>query len=154
MTDRTSPISEIMQTEFLVLGPDDPVEQAMRALVDHDVEAAPVAGPDGTLVGLLSNTDLIVQESQLHFPTLLSFLGASIEVGHKHFQEDLTKALGSKVSEVMTSDPVSCEETDSVETVATIMHSKDIGHVPVVRDGRVVGMVSRNDLLRAILSSP
>jgi CBS domain-containing protein len=154
VTDRTSPVSEIMHTEFLVLGPDDPVEEAMRALVEHDVEAAPVAKPDGTLVGVLSNTDLIVQESQLHFPTVLSFLGALIEVGHKHFQEDLDKALGSKVSEVMTADPISCEETDTVEAAATVMHDKDIGHLPVVRAGRVVGMVSRNDLLRAILASP
>jgi CBS domain-containing protein len=143
-----------MQTEFLVLGPDDPVEEAMRALVDHDVEAAPVALADGTLIGVLSNTDLIVQESQLHFPTLLSFLGASIEIGHKRFADDLAKALGSKVSEVMTADPISCDETDSIEDVATLMHDKDVGHLPVVRAGRVVGMVSRNDVIRAILSGP
>jgi CBS domain-containing protein len=153
VTDRTSPVSEIMDTDFLALAPDDPVEAAMRSLVERDVDAAPVVAASGALVGELSNTALIVQESQLHFPTRLSFLGASIEIGHKRFAEDLTKALGSKVSEVMSTSPTSCADTDTVEAVATVMHDKDIGHMPVVRDGRVVGMVTRNDLLRAILSS-
>ena len=132
--------------------PDDGVESAMRALVDHDVDAAPVVDSDGVLVGMLSNSDLIVRESRLHFPTLLSFLGASIEIGHKRFEEELTSVLGAKVSEVMTTDPVACVEDDTVEDVATLMHDYDVGRVPVVRDGQLVGVVSRNNVLRAILT--
>lgn len=154
MTNRTSPVSEIMHTDFVVLHPGDTVESAMRTLVDRNVDAAPVTDAGGVLLGMLSNTDLIVQEAQLHFPTLISILGASIEIGHKRFDEDLTAALASEVSQIMAPDPVSCEETDTVETVATRMHDNDIGLLPVVRDGRVVGTVSRNDILRAILSSP
>lgn len=142
-----------MHTDVLAVGPDDPVEDAMRALVNGNLDAAPVTDADGMVVGMLSNTDLIVQETQLHYPTLLSFLGASIEIGHKRFDEELSKALGSKVGEVMTAKPVTCVESDTVEAVATLMHDSDISRVPVVRDGRLVGIVSRNDILRAILSS-
>ena len=67
-----------MTTARVTVRPDDGVEAAMRALVEHDVEAAPVVDANGAVVGLLSNSDLIVRESRLHFPTLLSFLGASI----------------------------------------------------------------------------
>jgi CBS domain-containing protein len=124
----------------------------MRMLVDHDVDAAPVIDGDGVVVGLLSNSDLIVRESRLHFPTLLSFLGASIEIGHKRFNDELTSALSSTVREIMATNPVTAAESASVEEVATLMHDHDIGQIPIVRDGRLVGVVSRNDVLRAILS--
>jgi CBS domain-containing protein len=141
-----------MTTPRVTVGPDDGVEVAMRAMVDHDVDAAPVVDGSGSLVGMLSNSDLIVRESRLHFPTLLSFLGASIEIGHKRFEEDLTNVLSSKVADVMTADPVTCLETDTIEDVATLMHDHDIGQVPVVRDGHLVGVIGRNDVLRAVLS--
>jgi CBS domain-containing protein len=143
-----------MRTQVHTFGPDDSVDEAMRVLVDQNLDAAPVVDADGKLLGILSNTDLIVQETQLHFPTLLSILGASIEIGHKRFEDDLAKALASKVADVMTPDPVTCLGTDTVEAVATLMHDDNIAQIPVVDDGRLVGLVSRNDILRAILSSP
>lgn len=141
-----------MAAPRVTVRPDDGVEIAMRALVDNDVDAAPVVDDSGAVVGLLSNSDLIVRESRLHFPTLLSFLGASIEIGHKRFEDELTTALSAKVGDVMTTDPVTCSEGDTVEDVATLMHDNDIGQVLVVRSDQLVGVVSRNDVLRAILS--
>src|SRR4051794_20622265 len=111
-----------MTAARVTVAPDDGVETAMRALVEHDVDAAPVVDADANVVGLLSNSGLIVRESRLHFPTMLSFLGASIEIGHKRFEEDLTNALSSKVSDVMMDAPVTCEESDTIEDVATLMH--------------------------------
>ena len=151
--DRNSPVREIMTTDVLTFHQDDGVEDAMRAMVDRNVDAAPVVDASANLVGMLSNSDLIVQESELHFPTVLSFLGATIEIGHKHFEEDLRKALGSKVSDVMSTKPVTITEDDTIERAATLMHEKDVARLPVVGDGKLVGIVSRNDVLRAILAS-
>ncbi len=151
--DRDTPVREIMTTEVLSVRPDDNVEQVMRIMVDRNIDAAPVVDAQGTLLGMLSNSDLIVQESELHFPTVLSFLGATIEIGHKHFEEDLRKALGSKVSDVMSTKPVVITEDDTIERAATLLHEKDVSRLPVVRDGKLVGLVSRNDVLRAILAS-
>jgi CBS domain-containing protein len=151
--DRDTPAREIMTTDVLTFRSDDKVEDAMRAMVDRNVDAAPVVDADGQLAGMLSNSDLIVQESELHFPTVLSFLGATIEIGHKHFEEDLRKALGSKVSDVMGSKPITISPDDTVERAATLMHEKDVSRLPVVSDGKLVGIVSRNDVLRAILAS-
>jgi CBS domain-containing protein len=151
--DRDTPVREIMTTDLVTFRPDDKVEDAMRLMVDRNVDAAPVIDGPGSLVGMLSNSDLIVQESVLHFPTVLSFLGATIEIGQKHFEEDLRKALGSKVSDVMSPKPVTITPDDTVERAATLMHEKDVSRVPVVSDGKLVGIVSRNDVLRAILAS-
>ena len=151
--DRDTPVREIMTTDVLTFRSDDTVEDAMRSMVDRNVDSAPVVDEHGSLVGMLSNSDLIVQESELHFPTVLSFLGATIEIGHKHFEEDLRKALGSKVSDLMTPKPVTITEDDTIERAATLMHEKDVSRLPVVNDGTLVGIVSRNDVLRAILAS-
>ena len=151
--DRDTPVREIMTTDVLTFRPDDKVEDAMRVMVDRNVDAAPVVDESGTLVGMLSNSDLIVQESELHFPTVLSFLSATIEIGHKHFEEDLRKALGSKVSDVMTAKPVTVTSDETIERAATLMHEKNVSRLPVVSDGKLVGIVSRNDVLRAILAS-
>src|SRR5205807_2415361 len=64
VTNRTSPVSEIMTAARVSVRPDDGVESAMRALVEHDVDAAPVVDADGVVVGMLSNSDLIVRESR------------------------------------------------------------------------------------------
>jgi CBS domain-containing protein len=151
--DRDTPVREIMTTDVLTIGPGDKVEDAMRLMVDRNVDAVPVIDPSGRLLGMLSNSDLIVQESELHFPTVLSFLSATIEIGHKHFEEDLRKALGSKVSDVMTAKPVTITGDETIERAATLMHEKDVSRLPVVTDGKLVGLVSRNDVLRAILAS-
>ncbi len=92
--DRNSPVRDIMTTDVLTFGPDDGVEQAMRTLLDRNIDAAPVVDEDGKVVGVLSNGDLIVQESELHFPTVMTFLGGTIEFGHKHFEEELAACAG------------------------------------------------------------
>jgi CBS domain-containing protein len=142
-----------MTTDVLTLGPDDGVEQAMRTLLERNIDAAPVVDDQGAVVGVLSNGDLIVQESEVHFPTVLTFLGGTFEFGHKHFEEELRRALGSKVSDVMSTEPLVCADDDTIERAATLMHEHDVSRLPVVRDGRLVGIISRNDVLRAIIIS-
>lgn len=151
--DRNSPVRDIMTTDVLTLGPDDGVEQAMRTLLERNIDAAPVVDDQGAVVGVLSNGDLIVQESEVHFPTVLTFLGGTFEFGHKHFEEELRRALGSKVSDVMSTEPLVCADDDTIERAATLMHEHDVSRLPVVRDGRLVGIISRNDVLRAIIIS-
>jgi CBS domain-containing protein len=151
--DRNSPVRDIMTTDVLTFGPDDGVEQAMRALLERNIDAAPIVDEKGAVVGVLSNGDLIVQESELHFPTVMTFLGGTFEIGHKHFEEELRRALGSKVSDVMSSDPLVCNDDDTIEHAATLMHEHDVSRLPVVHDGKLVGIVSRNDVLRAIVIS-
>jgi CBS domain-containing protein len=136
----------------MTVDPEASVEDAMRLLVEHHIDAAPVVDGGGTLLGVLSNGDLIVQESRLHYPTLLTFLGGTIELGHKRFNEELQAALAAKVSDVMNRKPVTCGDTDTIEDAATLMHDRDVNEVVVVRDGKLAGIVSRNDVLRAMLA--
>jgi len=143
-----------MTTEVLTFRPDDNVGDAMSSLVARSIDAAPVVDDAGSVVGMLSTGDLIVQETTLLVPTILSLFGATLELpsSKRHFEEDLRRALGSTVADVMTPEPVTIGSDATVEDAATSMHDEKVSRLPVVDGGQLVGIVSRTDILRAILS--
>ena len=98
--------------------------------------------------------DPIVQETRLHYPTVVSLFGAYLELpsAHRHFEEDLRRAVGATVSEVMEDTVVTCGEDDTLETAATLMHERKVGRIPVVRDGVLVGIIGQRDIIRAIVA--
>ena len=150
---RQSPVSEVMTTDVLTFGPDDNVAEAMQVLVERGIDGAPVVDADGAVVGMLSTADLIVQESRLHFPTVISLLGDTLELpsAKRHFDDDLRRVLGSTVREVMQADPITIGVDDTVEEAATLLHDHDVSRLPVVGDAGLVGIVARVDILRGIL---
>ena len=150
---RTTPVSQVMTTDVLTVAPDDNVLDAMQAMVQRGIDGAPVVASDGRVVGMLSTSDLIVQESQLHFPTVISILGANLEMpGAKgRFDEDIQKALGSTVAEVMHPDPIAVAPDDTIEQAATLMHYHDVSRLPVVGASGLVGILGRSDILRVII---
>lgn len=150
---RQSPVSSVMTTDVLTLPPDLNVSDAMGRLVDRGIDAAPVVDADGNVVGMLSTGDLIVQETELHVPTVISLFGATLELpsAHRHFEDDLRKTLGSTVGDVMAAEPVVVGPDDTVEDAATLMHHHDVSRLPVVGEAGLVGIVSRVDILRSII---
>ena len=153
---RDLPVRSVMTTDVLSFTTADGVEEAMTLLVDHGVDAAPVVDSSGTVVGMLSASDLIVEESRFHFPTVISLLGANLELpsSKKRFEAEITKAFGSTVGEVMSNGAHTIGPDSTVEDAATVMHTRDVSRLPVVDDeGRLVGIISRGDILRAIVQA-
>jgi CBS domain-containing protein len=151
---RDVPARDVMTTEVVTFAPDEPITEAMQRLVDNGVDAGPVVDAAGKVVGMLSTGDLIVQESQLHAPTVINILGGLFELPgqRKKFEHELEQAVAVDVEDAMTPDPVTCGPDDTVEQVATLMHDNDISRVPVVEGGALVGIVARGDILRAIIT--
>ena len=151
---RNSLVREVMTTDVLTFRPTDTVEAAARALAERRLGGAPVVDEHGVVVGLLEDDDLIVQDTRLHFPTVISVFGAYLELPSsvRHFESDLRKAVGATVADVMDPEAPTCREDDTLESVATVLHDRNISRMPVVDDdGRLVGIVSRGDLVRAIV---
>jgi CBS domain-containing protein len=151
---RSMPVRDAMTTDVLTFAPEDTVETAMRTLVDRGIDAAPVVDGD-QVVGLLSTGDLIVAEGQVHVPTVFSLLGASIELPgeRKKFEEDLRRALGGTVADVMTREPITVGPDATLEDAATLLHSHDVSRLPVVDDeGRLLGILARGDIIRAMIA--
>ena len=150
---RQSPVSAVMTTDVLTFAPDDNVEAAMHTLVERGIDGAPVVDADGVVVGMLTTGDLIVQEAAVHFPTMISILGATLELpsAKRHLDEDLRKALGATVAEVMQAEPITIDADDTIEEAATLMHDHDVSRLPVIGASGLVGIVARVDILRAII---
>jgi len=150
-------VRDIMVTEVVTLRPEDSVSHAISVLIDHDIGGAPVVDDDGRPVGLLSDGDLVVRQGYLHVPSVYSLF---LERGQSfpppsvvQFDIELRKALGATVAEVMDPSPVTCREDESVEDIATRMLDHGVRRLPVVRHGRLVGIVARGDLLRLLAPS-
>lgn len=149
MPDSTT-VSSVMSTGVVTLRPDQTVEEAADVLAGRSIGAAPVVDADGKLVGLLRDEDLIVSEARLHVPTVITFLGADFvwPASLHHFEHELTKAAGATVADVMSTEYPTIAPDATLEDLATLMHDRDITHVPVVDDGKLVGIVARGDLVR------
>ncbi len=151
---RNTLVRQVMTTDVLTFRPTDSVESAARALAERKLGGAPVVDDDGVDVGLLEDDDLIVQDSQLHLPTVISVFGAYLELPSslRHFESDLRKAVGATVADVMDAEAPTCSADDTLESVATTLHDNNSSRLAVVDDdGRLVGIVSRGDLVRAIV---
>jgi CBS domain-containing protein len=149
---RSTLVRDVMTTDVLTFRPEDTVEEATRLLLERDVDGAPVVDAEGRVLGLIGTDDLLVQETQLHYPTVFSLFGAYLELpsSHRRFEAELRRAIAAVVRDVMHADPVTCGEDDTLEQVATVMHERGLSRLPVVREGLLVGIVARGDLLRAI----
>lgn len=151
---RNTLVRQVMTTDLLTFHPSDTVETAARALAGRRIGGAPVVDDDGNLVGLLEDDDLIVQDARIHVPTVISVLGAYIELPgqQSRMEKELRKAVGISVADVMDSDPPTCAEDDTLETVATMMHEKNVSRLPVLRNGKLVGIIARGDVVRSLVA--
>jgi CBS domain-containing protein len=150
---RNTLVKEVMTTDVLTFRPEDTVQMAGAAMAARSIGGAPVVDEDGAIVGMLYDDDLMVSDVRLHLPTVISVLGAYLELPSSadRFDKEVRKAIGSAVADVMTPNPPTCGEDDTLEQVATTMHEHNLSRLPVVRDGKLVGIVSRGDILKAIV---
>ena len=148
--------AEIMDAAVPTVTPDDDARAAIELLAKTDKGAIPVLDEDRKVVGIVSESDLILsdEEADLHLPHYVNIMGGVIFVGSmKGFEERLNKAYATKVSDLMTADPVVVRSGDDIETVAKTIAEKHHNHLPVVDDdGRLAGLVTRADALAALVS--
>ena len=150
---RDTPVREVMTTSVLTFKRDDKVQNAAEAMSARSIGGAPVVDDENQVVGMLRDDDLIVSDVRLHLPTVISVLGAYLELpssAHR-FDEEVRKAVGATVGDVMTPNPETCSPDQTVEEVATLFHEHNVSRVPVVDDGKLVGIVSRGDILKEIV---
>ncbi|MDA8117321.1 MAG: CBS domain-containing protein [Actinomycetota bacterium] len=143
-------VESVMTTEVVMVHPGDPIQEAAEKLAKHRITSVPVVDDESRLRGILSDDDLIVEGARLHIPTVFGLLG---DVGTwppsvLRFERELKAAFASKVEDAMSKKVVSCSPKDTVEAAATILHDKKLRMLPVVEDDKVVGVITRTDVMR------
>lgn len=146
---------DIMASEVPSVSPDDDARTAIDLLAKTDLGAIPVVDEDRKVVGIVSESDLILsdEESDLHLPHYLNIMGGIVFVGSmKGFEDRLNKAFATEVNELMTADPIVVHTYEAADRVAKKIADKHHNHLPVVdADGRLAGMITRADALAALV---
>lgn len=144
--------ADIMTRQVLAVGPDTPVHDVARLLLDNDISGVPVVD-NGRVIGIITEADLIVREANVRFPSYLQILDTFLIFGDRHrYDEEVRRALGSKASEVMTENVETISPDLEIGEVARRMFEHKINRLPVVGDdGVMVGIISRTDIIRQMV---
>jgi CBS domain-containing protein len=142
---------DLMSRDVVVVSPDAPLLQAVTLMADHHLSGLPVVDSTGAMIGMISEGDLVrwhegISEKQAHW---LELLADGFELAPS-FVESIRAQHNTVRSVMNTGVVVSVTEDRPAREVAHVMHQKGIKRVPVLRDGRLVGIVSRSDLIRAL----
>lgn len=141
---------DIMTRDVISVSPDTTVEELGRLFIEREISGAPVVDAEGRLFGIVTENDLISKNTRLHIPTILRLFDAFIPLGTSKLEVEIKKMTASTVAEVCTKKAVTILEETPVDEIATIMNEKKIHLLPVVREGKVVGIVGKKDLIRGI----
>jgi CBS domain-containing protein len=147
--------AEIMDADVPSVTAEEEAGDAINLLAKTDLGAVPVVDADRKVVGIVSESDLVLadEQSDLHLPHYLNIMGGIVFVGSmKGFEKRLEKAFATKVSELMTADPVVVHTYEAADRVAKKIADHHHNHLPVVdEDERFAGMVTRADALAAVV---
>jgi len=145
-------VQEIMTKDVLTIKPGEDVEKAARLLLERGVSGMPVVDDEGKVVGILSEGDLVSREKTVRPPVFGEILGAVfyLESPQKFFDE-LKRTVSREVKELMTARVYTARPENTLQEVSTLMVEKNINRVPVVdEEGRLLGILTRQDILRAL----
>jgi CBS domain-containing protein len=143
--------ADIMTGHVISVSPETTVLAAAKLLDENGISAVPVTDKENRILGMLSEGDLIRRieiGTKKRHSWWLRLLGGPAPVA-----ADFVKSHAAKVSDVMTKDVISVPEDAPLEEVAMLMERYQVKRLPVVRDGKVIGVVSRSNIVRALANT-
>ena len=145
-------VADVMSHDPIMVSPQTPLKEAIKILAERRISGLPVVDEAGKLVGVISETDLLWQETGVEPPVYIMFLDSVIYLENpaRHDQE-LHKALGQTVGEVMSTDAVTVKPDQPLRKAAKLMQEKSIRRLAVTDDaGKVIGILTPGDIVRAM----
>ncbi|OUC13800.1 MAG: phosphoribulokinase [Alkalinema sp. CACIAM 70d] len=145
-------VADVMTRNPITAHPTTPLKQVILTMAENRISGIPVVDDSGKLVGIVSETDLMWQETGVTPPPYVMILDSIIYLKNPAtYERDLHRALGVTVAEVMTSHPIVIQESQSVADAARLMHDRHIHRLPVVDStGRLAGILTQGDILRTM----
>ena len=146
-------VREIMDRDPVTVAPDTGVEEVVRLLQEHELPGLPVVDAAGRCVGIVTEADLVLpdDEGDLHIPHYVNLFGGTVFLEPlSRFEHRLRKAFASTAADMMTADPDTVGPETTIREAARKIHDTGHNRLPVVEDGRLVGLVTRLDVLGAL----
>lgn len=144
-----------MTRDPIVVQPETSLKQAIQIIADRHISGLPVVNGEGKLVGVISDSDLLWQETGVEPPAYIMLLDSIIYLENPAtYEKDLRKAMGLTVREVMSDRPISVKPDKPLREAAQMMQKHHIHRLPVLDDeGKLVGILTRGDIIRLMAVS-
>jgi CBS domain-containing protein len=148
-------VTDVMSRDPIVVRTETPLKEAIQILAEKRISGIPVVDDVGKLIGIISETDLMWQETGVTPPAYIMFLDSVIYLQNPAtYDRELHKALGQTVGEVMSKNPVTISPEKTVKEAAQLMHDRSVHRLPVIdSESQVVGILTRGDIVRAMAAS-
>lgn len=144
-------VRDLMTTKVFSVRTDTAVSDVARLMSEHGISGVPVLDAQNRLVGVVTELDMIVRNGRLEMPAFLQILDAVVPLELPgHLQQRLLHMMGTHAQDVMTRDIHPVAPDDEIQDLVDVMVKRRLNPVPVVEDGKLVGIISHADLVRVM----
>jgi CBS domain-containing protein len=142
-------VGDIMTTEVVKVHPDTRVDHIARLMSDHGISGLPVVDENDRVLGVITELDMIVRNTRFKVPNFIMILDSIIYLETpQHFRERLEHMLGVTAKDIMSKPAVTIAPDATIEELAGLMVDRRKNPIPVVENERLVGIISRSDIIR------
>ena len=143
--------SDIMTREVITVSLETTVQELAQLFAAHGISGAPVIAPDGRVLGVVTESDLIDQNKKVHIPTIVTILDSFFFLENPDkMEQEMRKIAGATVADIYSSPAVTVTVQPPVDEIATIMSEKNVHTLPVVDNGQLQGVIGKKDIIRTI----
>lgn len=142
---------DIMSREVVTVSPETLVSELAKTLAGKNIGGVPVVAADGRLVGIVTQSDLVERAQNLELPPALNILDFHLYLQvPSHLFRKVQKMLGATVANVMSPRPVTVAPDTPMPQIAALMTKHRVHTLPVLEAGKIVGIIGKMDLIRAL----
>lgn len=148
-------VREVMTPDPVTVTPETPVGQAAALMLERRINGLPVVDDSGALVGIICQSDLIAEQKKLPLPSFFTLLDGYIPLTSlKHLEREVERIAAVNVGQAMSRQPVTVGPQTPLSQAAALMVDHNFHTLPVLDQGRLVGVVGKEDLLRSLFAPP
>ena len=145
-------VEEIMTKELITVTPATTIRELAEIFVTRRIGSLPVLDDSGRIAGMVTESDLVEQGKNIHLPTVITLFDWVIYLeSEKSLETELHRMGAGTVAEIYKPNPVTISPDQPASAAADLMSSHHVNAIPVVKDGALVGIVSRIDIIRTLL---
>lgn len=147
-------VKDLFNKDVISISKDSSIEEAAKLMTEKEIGGLPVVDEDNSLVGIITEKDMLDRHKKILPIPYINVLGALFYLEDPgRANEELKKSLAYKVEEIMKTPVTSVSPEDDIDTVLSFMVNHGYNRIPVEEEGRLVGIISRNDLLKGIVNN-